>query len=207
MNETSPPSSTPPPQKRQGLSIASLVLGILSVAGCVLFAGLPAIIAGHIARGRARRQPDVYGGAGLALAGLVMGYIGTALTVVLLAVMAGLLLPAIAAGRSKAQSVQCINNMKQIGLAARMWSLDHKEVFPPDFITMSNELFTPKILVCPDDKLKAAAHNWTDFSAAENASYEFLVPGAKEAEVMNQPAFRCSIHGHLGMGDGSVQKN
>ena len=51
--------------------------------------------------------------------------------------------------KQRAQSIACINNMKQIGLAARLWANDHNNVFPPDFVTMKNELNTPKILFCP----------------------------------------------------------
>src|SRR2546430_7079498 len=36
------------------------------------------------------------------------------------------------------QSVQCVNNLKQIGLAARIWANDHNDVFPPDFFSLSN---------------------------------------------------------------------
>jgi len=72
----------------------------------------------------------------------------------------------------------CDNNLKQIGLAFKTWALDNKDRYPmqvpeaeggppnqaqlmqPDpvaaftyqiFGTMSNELSTPKILVCPSD--------------------------------------------------------
>src|SRR5690349_22141154 len=35
---------------------------------------------------------------------------------------------------AEARSVQCINNLKLIGVAARGWAGDHKNVFPPDFM-------------------------------------------------------------------------
>ncbi len=59
--------------KSTGMAVTSLVFGIL---GCVcfgLFAGLPAIVLGHIAYNRAQKQPGRYGGAGLAIAGFVTG--------------------------------------------------------------------------------------------------------------------------------------
>jgi hypothetical protein len=34
------------------------------------------------------------------------------------------------------------------GLAVRVWAIDNN-IFPPDIVCMSNELNTPKILVCP----------------------------------------------------------
>ena len=101
-------------------------------------------------------------------------------------------------------AVVCVSNMKQIGLAARIWSNDHKEVFPPDFLTMSNELVLPGVLVCPADKSKSKASDWPSFNPARNVSYEYLLPNAKENDVMNQTVFRCPIHGNIGLGDGSV---
>src|SRR5262249_27220176 len=53
-----------------------------------------------------------------------------------------------AAAKEKAQRIACVNNLKQIGLAARIWAADHRDVLPPDFVTMSNELSTPKLLIC-----------------------------------------------------------
>src|SRR5260370_32220670 len=38
--------------------------------------------------------------------------------------------------KAEAQSVQCVSNLKQIGLAARIWANDHNDVFPPDVISM-----------------------------------------------------------------------
>src|SRR5881396_1241233 len=53
--------------------------------------------------------------------------------------------------KEEAQSVQCVNNLKQIGLAARLWAKDHGDVFPPDFISMKDQLATPKLLFCAGD--------------------------------------------------------
>lgn len=59
----------------------SLVLGILSVFCLGVITGIPAIICGHSARSRIRRDPSSASGAGMALAGLILGYLGTAITV------------------------------------------------------------------------------------------------------------------------------
>jgi hypothetical protein len=208
MNEPQPFPPTPPPAKPENnLSIVSLVLGILSLACLGFLSGIPAIITGHMAYNRSKKDPARYGSAGTALAGLVLGYIGTALTTIALIAFAGaLLLPALARAKGKAQTVQCVNNMKQIGLAARIWSNDHNESFPPDLVSMSNELVRPNILVCPGDKSKSPAADWSQFDPAQHSSYEFLTPGAKEAEVIQQVTFQCPVHGNVGMGDGSVQQ-
>ena len=57
-----------------GSAIASLVLGILSVVFCCV-TGVPAIICGHMARGKIRRSGGAFSGHGMATAGLVLGYV------------------------------------------------------------------------------------------------------------------------------------
>ena len=204
MNE--PPSlpGTPPAKTQNGLSITSLVLGILSPVCLFFLTGIPAIVTGHIAFARAKRDPQRYGGANMALTGLILGYISLATTFML--IPAALLLPALSKAKSRAQTIACVNNMKQIGLAARLWSNDHNDFYPPDFLSMSNELFTPKILACPGDTTKKKVESWSQFSPAANLSYEFLTPSAKESEITSEVAFRCPIHGNIGLGDGSVQQ-
>lgn len=208
MNEPQPPPSAATPPK-SGLSVTSLVLGILSIVGCSLLTGIPAIITGHIANGRAKKQPELFGGAGMALAGLIMGYVSIAMALLLIPILAGLLLPALAKAKGKAQTVSCVSNLKQVALAARMWSGDHNEILPPDFLTMSNELNTPKILVCASDNSKTRAENWSDFDASQNVTYEFVTPNIKEPdlEAASQTViFRCPIHGNVAMADGSVHQ-
>jgi hypothetical protein len=63
----SPPTS--------GMAVASLIMGLLSVGGgfCLIIPPALAVVFGHIARGDTR---DGYrGGNGLALTGLILGYL------------------------------------------------------------------------------------------------------------------------------------
>lgn len=196
-----PPAVPPSGPPAAGLAITSMVLGILSFLGCFIFTGIPAIITGHIAHSRSRKRPEQYGGDGFAIAGLVMGYA----SLVFVPLLAGMLLPALAKAKDKAQRINCVNNMKQIGLAARMWSNDHNGKFPPDFLSMSNELSTPKILVCPSDSSKTRMMNWSEFTA-DNVSYEYLQPGIDERSSPQTVVFQCPIHGNVGLIDGSVQQ-
>jgi hypothetical protein len=69
-----------PVAKTNSLAIASLVCGIIQIAFVGILAAIPAIILGHIARRQIRQTGER--GAGMAMAGLVLGYIGVALTVV-----------------------------------------------------------------------------------------------------------------------------
>src|SRR6185436_13144219 len=115
-----------PSVQERGLAVTSLVLGILSLVCFGLITGIPAIICGHIAHNRARRSPERYGGAGLAVAGFVTGYVGLLMSLLLPA----LLLPAFAKAKERAQSIHCMNNLKQVGLSFQVWAQDHDDQFP-----------------------------------------------------------------------------
>jgi hypothetical protein len=67
-----------------GLAVAALVCGIAAFA--VGITCVPAIICGHLARRQIRRTGEQ--GDGLALAGLILGYVGVVLFVMLVLVMA-----------------------------------------------------------------------------------------------------------------------
>jgi len=89
-------------------------------------------------------------------------------------------------GKKKAQHINCVNNLKQLGLAFRIWSGDNKDRYPCNVSTndggtmelcardqdgfdrngflslqvMSNELSVTMILVCPQDKGRHWATNF-----------------------------------------------
>jgi uncharacterized membrane protein len=76
-------------QSTSPLAIWSLVCGCLSII-CGLFAAIPAIVLGHLALGDLKRNPG-RPGRGLALAGLIIGYIMTILFIVILCFYAALM--------------------------------------------------------------------------------------------------------------------
>jgi prepilin-type processing-associated H-X9-DG protein len=91
-----------------------------------------------------------------------------------------LLLWGLPTARRPPPSVYCVINLKQIGLSFRTWALDNDGLFPmresitnggtmelvssgsvsPHFQVMSNELSTPRILVCPNDTHRTYATNF-----------------------------------------------
>jgi competence protein ComGC len=111
--------------------------------------------------------------------------------IAVLAVAAALLLPALAAAKRKSSRIGCMGNLKQVGIAFRLWEGDHGDKYPMAvsvtnggamelivtgnvaacFQVMSNELSTPKILLCPEDTHRAYATNFSTGFSGANISY------------------------------------
>jgi prepilin-type processing-associated H-X9-DG protein len=105
--------------------------------------------------------------------------------------VAAFFLPILAKSKARSSRIGCTNCLKQIGLAFRTWAIDNDNRFPmhslmanggtlelvssglvfPHFEVMSNELSTPKILVCPNDENRTYATNFHSGLADTNLSY------------------------------------
>jgi len=128
MSETiAPIGSNPSPPKTSTLAVWSLVLGILSLACFSIFAAIPGIICGHKALSRIKHSGGTIAGHGLAIAGLVTGYIGLALAIVFVPMMLAIAIPNFVKARSTAQMNACVNNLRQIDAAKQQWALENKK--------------------------------------------------------------------------------
>ena len=113
--------------------------------------------------------------------------------IAIIAILAGLLLPALAKSKSKARRIECVNQLRQIGIALRTWSNDNGDKFPwavstnnngamesvdwiDNFRAASNELNHPKVLICPGDKEKQPVQLWA-YASGDAASYYYSPQG------------------------------
>ena len=96
----SPPYANVNQPKKQGMAVAAMVLGILSILiGWIpvvgWFMGFPmallAIILGAVAIGQVNKQPHEFGGKGMAITGLVLGIVTLALALLFWLVVGSLI--------------------------------------------------------------------------------------------------------------------
>ncbi len=212
-----PPSARPPPvsasptalgrpPETSATAIASLVLGILGFFSCGITA-LIGLILGFVSLGQIRKSNGRLSGSGLAIAGICVSglFLLFALATFLFFIPFGaaVSIPAANKARSRAESIQCMNNLKQIGIAIRMWETDHN-AFPPDLLTLSNQLASPNLLLCPGERLRERkrASRWSDLNMI-GSSYTYFAPANK---VTDQPTIlvTCPIHNNVCHADGSV---
>ncbi len=80
------------PMRTSGTAIASLIFGIVAWFGLPIIGALVAVICGHIARAEIRRMPPgTIEGDGMAIAGLILGYLQLVLGLLLVLLFIGIL--------------------------------------------------------------------------------------------------------------------
>jgi competence protein ComGC len=106
---------------------------------------------------------------------------------VVLSILVLMIIPA-RGRRAPYHRIKCVNNLKNVGLAFRIYATDYNNRFPfevstnaggtleiqndvaAQFRVLSNELSTPKIVLCPADRRRKEAKDFNSISAA-NISY------------------------------------
>ncbi len=107
----------------------------------------------------------------------------------IIGILASLLLPALAGAQKRAKGIQCISNLRQVVVGARMWAGDNGGRFPwvvppaeggtrgvaeaaAHYRALSNELCSARLLACPTDLERTAANSFTNM---RNANLSFFV--------------------------------
>lgn len=103
------------PAVSQGMAIASLVLGILSIPtlGCLGVGALLSIVLGVVALVRANREPAVYGGKGFAIGGIAAGALSLVL-VIPIGIIAAIAIPSLLRARVSANEAATIGDIRTV---------------------------------------------------------------------------------------------
>ncbi len=146
-----PAESSKPVAKTSGLAIASLVLAILSPLTCMISA-IPAIILGIVALVKINQSQGQLKGNGLAIAGIAVPV--AALPII--AMLMGILMPALARVRQTSFKMVCANNMSALSKAMLIYANDYDDKFP----TPSNwcDLLIEYVDVSPSNFCCKGAH-------------------------------------------------
>jgi type II secretory pathway pseudopilin PulG len=123
-----PPQAQPyrpyQPPKTDGGAIASMVLGIASFVLCLSFlAGIPAIILGHISRSNIKKSTGRLQGDGMALTGLILGYI----SLLFIPIIAAIAIPNLLRARISANEAAAASAIRTIDVAQITYSTTYPE--------------------------------------------------------------------------------
>jgi type II secretory pathway pseudopilin PulG len=141
-------------------------------------------------------------------------------------VLAAIALPALLGSHTsmapaRATRIQCVNNLKQVGLSFRVWEGDNGDKYPMsisetnggtiEYITgtnawrhfqvMSNELMTPKILFCPAESDHRRTVG-TNFYKLDNRNLSYFV-----GTVSNETNPQLILSGDHNITNGTPVKN
>lgn len=126
--------------------------------------------------------------------------------VVIAAVVVSLIVASIVILPSIKRHVERVNCRKQmraiLSVAVHLWPSEHDGYLPSDFASMSNELATTRILICPADHTRLPVADWSSFNS-EHSSYEIASPRLRKTDT-NSAFLRCRIHDYSGYPDGRL---
>jgi type II secretory pathway pseudopilin PulG len=117
-----PPAAVP----TSGKAIASLICGIFTMFFPV---GIAAIILGHLSLSDIRKSAGRLGGRGFAIAGLVLGYAGTAL-IALILIIAAFAIPNLFRGNIAQNEASAVGALRIINVAAVTYQSEYENGFP-----------------------------------------------------------------------------
>lgn len=96
--------------------------------------------------------------------------------IAIIAILAGMLLPALAKAKARAQRINCVSNLKQVGTGMRMFANDNEGKYPGElsngvataawefYQAAGDQLSSPKVLLCPSDSKRPVMKAPLDFS-------------------------------------------
>jgi prepilin-type processing-associated H-X9-DG protein len=135
-----------------GLAVAALVLGLLSLFSCPLI-GIVAIILGIVALNRTSREPQRYGGRGMAIAGIACGGGSFITAVAVWGCLSAVMLPSFSRARELSKRLVCAANLQSIGTNVQLYAGGTTPPTPLKIDDLVKQgVITPPMLICPSNE-------------------------------------------------------
>jgi hypothetical protein len=135
--QATPQPYAPPPNDKK--AVWSMVLGILSWVCCGIFAGIPAVILGHMSHSNIKKSGGVLKGEGMAIAGLVLGYGSVLISFVLFPIIAAIAIPSLLKARITANESAAAATVRTVSTAEATYSITYPQSgFAPDLATLGS---------------------------------------------------------------------
>ena len=121
-----------------GKATASLICGILGLTIFSILTSIPAIIFGHMSRKEIRESGGRLKGDGMALAGMIMGYIGTGLVVLVVPILiiAAIAIPNLLRSRMAANEASAVGSLRTINTASVTYASTYGKGFAPSLASL-----------------------------------------------------------------------
>ncbi|HKW88111.1 MAG TPA: DUF4190 domain-containing protein [Candidatus Acidoferrales bacterium] len=133
-NVPAPASGTVVQPQTSGKAVASMVLGI-----CVFIlgflTGIPAIVFGHLAKSDIRKSGGRLQGDGMALTGLILGYLSVVFIPFIL-IIAAIAIPNLLRARMAANEAMTVRSLHDVMTAAIDYDATYHRGFPKDLVTL-----------------------------------------------------------------------
>lgn len=102
--------------------------------------------------------------------------------IAIIGILAGLLLPAVAAARERARRTKCANALSQIGKAMKMYSMDNNEQFPSCLTNLASYIDQPRLFQCPSGPSPSTNPASVGGMSSAQCSYT-LIAGLRESNA------------------------